>query len=183
MWRASDESMMAGLAGGDVKAAAVFVRRYQRRVYGLALTIVGDSQTAEDVAQETFLRAWKHAGAYDARRGRVSVWVLAIARNLAIDAVRLQGRGSLESDIEAQLMLTGDGPQPDEQASLLDDSERVRDALARLPEEQRRAVVLASCFGRTAREISELEDVPLGTVKTRIRTGMIKLHDELAVRD
>src|SRR4029453_13133184 len=105
MWRASDESLLAGLAGGDVKAAAVFVRRYQRRVFGLALTIVGDSQMAEDVAQETFLRAWRHADAYDARRGRVSVWVLAIARNLAIDAVRLNGRGSHDLDLEAQHLL------------------------------------------------------------------------------
>jgi DNA-directed RNA polymerase specialized sigma24 family protein len=84
MSRASDESVLAGLASGDAKAATVFVRRFQRRVYGLALTIVGDWKTAEDVAQETFLRAWRHADAYDARRGRVSVWVLAIARNLAI---------------------------------------------------------------------------------------------------
>lgn len=183
MWRASDESLLAGLAGGDVKAAAVFVRRYQRRVYGLAATIVGDWQLAEDVAQETFLRAWRHADAYDARRGRVSVWLLAIARNLAIDTVRLNGRGPVERDLEAQLLLTGSEPEPDEHAALLDDSERVRDALARLPEDQRRAVVLAGCFGRTAREISELDDVPLGTVKTRIRTAMIKLRDQLEVHD
>jgi RNA polymerase sigma-70 factor (ECF subfamily) len=183
MWQASDESLLAGLAGGDLKAAAVFVRRYQRRVFGLALTIVGDSQMAEDVAQETFLRAWRHADAYDARRGRVSVWVLAIARNLAIDAVRLNGRGSHDLDLEAQHLLVGSEPEPDEHAALLDDSERVRGALARLPDDQRRAVVLAGCFGRTAREISELDDVPLGTVKTRIRTAMIKLRDELEVHD
>jgi RNA polymerase sigma factor (sigma-70 family) len=182
MWRASDESLLAGLASGDVKAATVFVRRYQRRVYGLALTIVGDSQTAEDVAQETFFRAWRHATAYDARRGRVSVWVLAIARNLAIDAVRLQGRGSLERETQARFLLT-DEPEPGERVSLLEDSGRVREALARLPEEQRRAIVLAGWFGRTAREISELDGVPLGTVKTRIRTAMIRLREELGVRD
>jgi RNA polymerase sigma factor (sigma-70 family) len=183
MWRASDESVLAGLASGDVRAATVFVRRFQRRVYGLALTIVGDSQTAEDVAQETFLRAWRHAAAYDARRGRVSVWLLTIARNLAIDAVRLQGRSTIDREIGVQLLMGADEPDPDERVAVLDDFGRIRDALARLPEEQRRAIVLAGCFGRTAPEISELEDVPLGTAKSRIRTAMIRLREELEVRD
>lgn len=183
MWRASDESLIAGLVSGDVNAAAVFVRRYQRRVFGLALTIVGDSQIAEDVAQETFLRAWRHASAYDARRGRVAVWLLAIARNVAIDAVRMNGRGSFDQDVAAQTLLAGDVVEPDERIELLDDTERMREALWQLPSEQRRAVVLASCFGRTAREISELDGVPLGTVKTRIRTAMMRLREELEVRD
>jgi RNA polymerase sigma factor (sigma-70 family) len=181
MWRASDESLIAGLASGDVNAEAVFVRRYQRRVFGLALTIVGDSHIAEDVAQETFLRVWRHATAYDARRGRVAVWVLAIARNLAIDAVRLNGRGSFDREVAAQVLLESDAIEPDERVELLDDAERIRDALEQLPPEQRRAVVLASCFGRTAREISELDGVPLGTVKTRIRTAMMRLREELEV--
>jgi RNA polymerase sigma factor (sigma-70 family) len=181
--RASDESVLAGLASGDAKAATVFVRRFQRRVFGLALTIVGDSKTAEDVAQETFLRAWRHADAYDARRGRVSVWVLAIARNLAIDVVRLQGRRSIDRETVTQLLLTGDEPDLDERVALMEDSARVRDALATLPDEQRRAIVLAGCFGRTASEISELDGVPLGTVKTRIRAAMMKLREELEVRD
>jgi RNA polymerase sigma factor (sigma-70 family) len=181
MWRASDESLIAGLASGDVNAAAVFVRRYQRRVFGLALTIVGDAHIAEDVAQETFLRVWRHATAYDALRGRVAVWVLAIARNLAIDAVRLNGRGSFDHEVAAQALLESDAIEPDERVELLDDAERIRDALGQLPPEQRRAIVLASCFGRTAREISELDGVPLGTVKTRIRTAMMRLREELEV--
>jgi RNA polymerase sigma factor (sigma-70 family) len=180
----SDESLLAGLAAGDVEAAVAFVRRFQRRVYGLAVTIVRDPDGAEDVAQETFLRAWRHAAAYDARRGRVSTWLLAITRNLAIDAVRLRGGDRLDRELLAsRLLVSGTEGEPADRVWQLDDSERVRLALDGLPEEQRQAIVLAGCFGRTALEISELEGVPLGTVKTRIRTAMLKLREELEVRD
>jgi DNA-directed RNA polymerase specialized sigma24 family protein len=72
----SDESLLGGMAAGDTEAAAALVRRYQARVFGLALTIVGSPSAAEDVAEETFLKAWRHAGAFDARRGRVDTWRL-----------------------------------------------------------------------------------------------------------
>src|SRR5262245_475478 len=78
----SDDSLLAGMAMGDAAAAAAFVRRYQPRVYGLALTIVGSNAVAEEVAQEAFLRIWRSATAYDARRGQVGTWVLTITRNL-----------------------------------------------------------------------------------------------------
>jgi RNA polymerase sigma factor (sigma-70 family) len=184
VWGPSDESLLAGLAAGDVDAAIAFVRRFQRRVYGLALTIVGDSEGAEDVAQETFLRAWRHAAAFDPRRGRVSTWLLAIARNLAIDAVRLKGGDRLDRELLAsQLLASSERAEPGDRVWQVDDSERVRLALAALPDEQRQAIVLAGCFGRTAAEISESEGVPLGTVKTRIRTAMLKLRDQLEVPD
>ncbi|MGH2695358.1 MAG: sigma factor, partial [Actinomycetota bacterium] len=78
MWSASDETLLAGLGSGDPEAAAAFVRRYQRRLFGLALTILGDRQAAEEAAQEALVRAWKHAGAYDPRRGTVATWLLSI---------------------------------------------------------------------------------------------------------
>ena len=90
MWTVSDDALVAGLASGDRDAASAFVRRFQRRVYGLARTIVADDRAAEDIAQEAFVRAWKHAGAYDPRRGSVVGWLLTITRNLAIDAVRVR---------------------------------------------------------------------------------------------
>src|SRR4029453_8573874 len=86
----SDETLLAAMGAGDADAAAVFVRRFQSRVYGLALTMLRDPGIAEDAAQETFVRAWRHAATYDARRGRVPAWLLAIARNLAIDRVRMR---------------------------------------------------------------------------------------------
>src|ERR671932_2014339 len=84
----SDEALLAGLAAGDPEDAAAFVRRFQRRVYGLAWTILRDADLADDAAQETFVRAWRHAAGYDPRRGRVAAWVLTIARNVAIDRSR-----------------------------------------------------------------------------------------------
>ena len=90
MWSLSDDALIAGLAVGDEDAASAFVRRFQRRVFGLARTIVGDDRAAEDVAQEAFVRAWRHAGSFDPRRGTVVGWLLTITRNLAIDAVRVR---------------------------------------------------------------------------------------------
>ena len=90
MWTVSDDALVAGLASGDRDAASAFVRRFQRRVFGLARTIVADDRAAEDIAQEAFVRAWKHAAAYDPRRGNVAGWLLTITRNLAIDAVRVR---------------------------------------------------------------------------------------------
>ena len=97
----SDEALLAGLASGEPDAAAAFVRRFQARVYGVVITIVRDPGTAEDVAQETFVRAWRNAGTYDPRRGRVVTWLLTIARNAAIDAMRVRRVEPLDPDVVA----------------------------------------------------------------------------------
>src|SRR5690349_1392723 len=86
----SDAALLDRVAAGDARAAAEFVERFQRRVFGLAVTIVTDRAAAEDVAQEALLRAWRHAGAYDPRRGSVVTWLLTITRNAAIDALRVR---------------------------------------------------------------------------------------------
>jgi RNA polymerase sigma factor (sigma-70 family) len=174
----SDEALLAGFAARDPEAAVGFVRRFQARVFGLAVTIVGDRAIAEDVAQETFLRAWRRAESYDARRGRVLTWLLAIARNLAIDVTRLRAAEPIDPDIIAARLETG-RPGEGSETERLDARETIRGGLARLPAEQRRALVLAAYFGRTAGEISELDGVALGTVKWRIREGMIKLRREI----
>src|SRR5262245_40470754 len=98
---ASDEALLAGLATGDRDAAAAFVRRFQRRVYGLALTILRDRAAAEDAAQEAFVRAWRHAETYAPRRGRVLTWLLAIARNVAIDVMRVKQTEPVDPDVLA----------------------------------------------------------------------------------
>ncbi|MGH3073145.1 MAG: RNA polymerase sigma factor [Gaiellaceae bacterium] len=176
----SDESLLAGLGSGDREAAAAFVRRFQARVFGLALTIVRDRGVAEDVAQETFVRAWHHAQTYDPRRGRVLTWLLAIARNRAIDATRLRTPEPVDPEaVVSRLELTIRQAAPEQIEPAPDDRDRLRVAIADLPAEQRRALVLAAYLGRTAQEISELDSVPLGTVKWRIRTAMSKLRGEL----
>jgi RNA polymerase sigma factor (sigma-70 family) len=176
----SDEALLSGLAAGDADAATAFTRRFQSRVYGLVLTIVHDEGTAEDVAQETFVRAWRHAQTYDARRGRVATWLLTIARNLAIDVVRVKRAEPFDPDVVVtKLQQAGVAGSPIDQGFPPDERERVREAIIALPAEQRRALVLAAYLGRTAQEIGELERIPLGTAKTRIRAAMVKLRESL----
>jgi RNA polymerase sigma-70 factor (ECF subfamily) len=175
----SDEALLAGLANGDREAAAAFVRRFQKRVYGLALGIVGDAGTAEDVAQEAFTRAWRRADGYDARRGRVLTWLLTITRSAAIDVVRLRHAQPMDPELlTARLQLEEDGSATPADRGLAE-RDLLRDALADLPAEQQRAIVLATYFGRTAGEIGQLEGVPLGTAKTRIRTALTRLRATL----
>lgn len=174
MWSPSDEALLAGLAAGDERAAATLVRRYQARVFGLARTMLGDPEAAEEVAQEAFLRAWRHAGAFDHRRGRVDTWLLSITRNLAIDRLRLRRADPIDpaklEGMELLLMRAGSGEETSDQLRGLTAS------LAELPPEQRRALVLAALYGYTAAEIGEIEGAPLGTTKSRIRSALLKLR-------
>jgi RNA polymerase sigma factor (sigma-70 family) len=172
----SDEAVLAGMAVGDQAAAVTFVRRYQRRVYGLAFSMTSDSGVAEDVAQEALLRAWRHAPVFDPRRGSVASWVLTITRNLAIDALRMRRAVPTDPDDFAASAQASDEHLPEDALRRGDVRDTVRRALAVLPETQRRAVVLAAVYGRTALEISESEGIPLGTAKTRIRTALIRLR-------
>jgi RNA polymerase sigma factor (sigma-70 family) len=183
MWSVSDEALLAGLASGEPDAAVAFIRRFQRRVFGLAMTILADMAAAEDVAQETFARAWRHAGAYDPRRGPVATWLLAIARNLAIDTLRMRRADPMDPEKLVTLQAPASEPGPEERALEGADAQRLYGAMASLPLEQRRALMLAAFYGKTAREIGESEDIPLGTAKTRIRSAMIKLRTALQVKD
>jgi RNA polymerase sigma-70 factor (ECF subfamily) len=176
MWSPSDEALVAGLAAGDAAAATAFVRRFQARVFGLAVTMSGDRAVAEEIAQEAFTRAWRHAAAYDPRRGRVATWLLSITRNLAIDHLRSRRTEPLDphSITGAQRALWTSGPGADAPG----ETAELRESLAALPDEQRRALVLAALGGYTAREVGLIERVPLGTAKTRIRAALRKLANE-----
>jgi RNA polymerase sigma-70 factor (ECF subfamily) len=176
----SDDALLAGLGAGDEAAAAVFVRRFQQRVFGLARTIVGDDGRAADVAQEVFVRAWRHAPTYDARRGSVVTWLLAITRNLAIDRLRVEQARPVDELERMTAQPRSRERAPDEMAVVGDEVRRVRAALEELPVEQRRALLLTALGGRSAREVGELEEIPLGTAKTRIRTALIRVRDTLA---
>jgi RNA polymerase sigma-70 factor (ECF subfamily) len=183
MWSVSDEALLDGFASGDPEAAAAFVRRFQARVFGLARTIVGDPTSAEEIAQEALLRAWRHGGAYDRRRGRVETWLLSITRNLAIDHLRLRRTEAMDPDAmsarEAMFMRPPDDPA----GAARDEVALLRGALASLPPEQRRALLMATLWGFTATEISEVEGAPVGTTKSRIRSAMLKLRRESGVAD
>ena len=172
----SDEALLAGMAQGDQSAAVTFTRRYQRRVFGLAYSMTSDPSLAEDVAQEAMLRVWRHAPVFDPRRGSVTSWVLTITRNLAIDALRLRRAVPTDPDDFAATAMASAEHNPEDAVHRGDVRQLVRNALETLPEEQRRAVVLAAVYGSTALEISESEGIPLGTAKTRIRTALIRMR-------
>jgi RNA polymerase sigma factor (sigma-70 family) len=179
----ADEALVSGMALGDDRAGLVFVRRYQHRLFGLALQMVGDANLAEDVAQEAFIRILRHASVFDPRRGSVATWALTITRNLAIDALRLRRALPVDPDDQVFMQLMSTDRLPEDAAVIADSLTRLKFALTELPSEQRRAVVLAAMYGRTANEIAASESIPLGTAKSRIRVGMAKLRDVAVIEE
>jgi DNA-directed RNA polymerase specialized sigma24 family protein len=167
MWAVSDDVLLAGLAPGDSDGAVAFVQRFQRRVFGLAATIVGDPRAAEDIAQDAFVRAWGHAACSRSRGTSPST------------RSGCDGPSSSTPDSILALNLSEAGPLPDELDTLRDDADRLCAALAQLPPEQRRALVMSGLLGHTVREVTEAEDIPLGTAKTRIRTALLRLRSAL----
>jgi RNA polymerase sigma factor (sigma-70 family) len=171
----TDDALLAGLGAGGPDVGLAFVRRFQRHVFGVALAVVGDPGLAEDVAQQTFERAWRRASSFDSSRGSVRTWLTTIAHNLAIDTVR--SRKPTPVDPTDLIRLLGTGTEDPERGSLRAESAaELRAAIASLPIEQGRAVVMAGVYGMTAQEVADADDIPLGTAKTRIRSAMIKLR-------
>jgi RNA polymerase sigma factor (sigma-70 family) len=177
-----DETLLAGLGAGDAGHAIAFVRRFQRVVYGVALTVTRDPVTAEDVAQQAFEQAWRHAQVYDSRRGSVRAWMTTIAHNLAVDVIRARTSAPVDP-AELPALLTAVTDTPERITVARDSAAGLRRALAQLPATQARAVAMAGIYGMTARQIADTEGVPLGTAKTRIRDGMQKLRAAVLPED
>jgi RNA polymerase sigma factor (sigma-70 family) len=177
----SDETLLAGLSSGDPDATAAFVDRFQHRVFGMTLSVLRDRQAAEEAAQEAFVRAWRHAGTYDPRKGTIAAWLVMIARNVSIN--QLPTHRSYPVDPGLLQGFQDARPTRDLDGQLAPVSEPMRKALMRIPAEQRRALVLAVFYGYTAREVSELDGIPLGTAKTRIRAALLRLRSDLGVSD
>jgi RNA polymerase sigma factor (sigma-70 family) len=181
VWDVSDEALFAGYAAGDPDAAAVFVRRFQAQVYGLALAIVPVPSDAEDVAQEAFVRAWRYAASFDERRGSVAAWLLRVTRNVALDHLRARGRrpepvGELPAD------LLVDPADLADTVGRRADVARVAGLMRSLPAAQREALAAVALLGLTTREVSQMASVPQATVKTRVRLALRKLRSELGER-
>jgi RNA polymerase sigma-70 factor (ECF subfamily) len=177
---ARDMRLLAGLGSGQPEAQGAFVRRFQRRVYGLARTILGDGSRAEEIAQEALSRACLHPNSYDPGRGSVLAWVLGMTRHLALETLRRhQARPVCPSSVMRSVSFLDQldaGVVPPEGVSVDEHTTAVRSALWQLPIEQRRALMLAALYGYTARQISEVEAVPLATAKARIRSGLIMMQ-------
>ena len=170
-----DETLLAGLGAGDAELSLAFVRRFQGLVFGVAMTVIGDTATAEDVAQQAFEQAWRHAQVFDARRGSVRAWLRTITHNLAVDVVRSRTSAPMDPD-DLPAILTAVTDTPERVAEAHDNAAELRRTLARLPGPQARAVAMAGIYGMTAQQVADSEHIPLGTAKTRIRDGMQKLR-------
>jgi RNA polymerase sigma factor (sigma-70 family) len=171
-----DEVLLARLGTGDVDSAVAFVRRFQRVVFGVALAITRDPDTAEDVARQAFEYASRQAMAYDWQRGSVRAWLTRIARDLGVDVIHARAAAPVIPDDLAGLLTAMSRP-PDRFEVAHEGTAALRAMLARLPATQARAVVMAGMYGMTANQIADAEGVPLGTARTRITDGMRKLRD------
>ena len=149
-------------------------------VYGLALRILGDSGAAEEVTLDVYLQVWKQANRFDPVRGRVSTWLMTMARSRAIDKLRGKAQElSLAETLEAVAEIRSESPDPEQSAAVAQQQAEVRKALSTLSEEQRHAIELAFFNGFSQNEIAMKLNEPLGTIKTRIRNGMLKLRELL----
>jgi RNA polymerase sigma-70 factor (ECF subfamily) len=176
----SDEALVAGMANHDERAGHAFVRRHERRLFGIAISIVNDRTIAEDVAQEAFIRVWRHAAIFDPRRSSVITWMSTITRNLAIDALRLRRAYPADPDDVVWMGMVSDMNPLEERAVRNDEMARARAVIRALPVDQRRALMRSAFYGQSAREVAEAEQIPLGTAKSRIRLGLSKVRDALA---
>lgn len=171
--------LLARVAGGDQDAFADFYDATSRTVFGIVLSVLRDRAQAEEVAQEVYVDAWKSATRFDIKQGSPGGWLNTIAHRKAVDRVRSAERSSkreqrhFENDVGSIALDTSDI------VVARDEGRRVRDALETLPEGQRAAVRLAYFEGRSHREVAEFLELPLGTVKTRIRDAMKRLRRQL----
>ena len=168
---------MTRIAAGEQTAFAEIYRRFSPGLFGMALRILNDAKEAEDVLQEGFVSLWQRASSFDSERSSPFAWAVMIVRYKAIDKLRIRQR--LERLSERVKEEFGDA-EPEEEANLdpvfRDRRNHLQAALRRIPEEQRQAVELAFFNGMTHEEIAEKIEAPLGTVKARIRRGLIRLR-------
>jgi RNA polymerase sigma-70 factor, ECF subfamily len=173
----SDEALLALCSRADENALGELYDRYGRVAYGLALRIVRDRSLAEDAVQEGFLAVWRSAGAFLAEQGKPSTWILTLVHRRAVDLVRREERRRADplDDTEQPT-----GEATDEEAWLRAQRQVVQEALRKLPPDQREAIELAYYGGFTQSELAERLGLPLGTIKSRMFTGLKRLRELLA---
>ena len=189
---AADQELMRRVVSGDESAFSSFYSRLAPGLFSLIYHILQDQKASEDVLQESFVQMWKKAGTYDAERSSVFTWAVMIARNKAIDRARARQRRTraTEAAVAEAETLSGDAlhakgppvravPATDKVAEQNDDRQRIRAALHEIGDAQREVITLAFFRGLTQSEISAKLGAPLGTVKARIRRGLLALRDIL----
>lgn len=182
----ADAALLRRMADGDKSAFAELYDRFSRPLYATALRIVRDPAEAQDITHDAFLALWEKAAVFESERGTAFAWAVTLVRNRAIDRVRTRRRRAelLAASPPADLGYHEDtaGATADDSAALGDQARAVRAAVAGLPPEQRRALELAFFSGLTQQQIADKLSEPLGTVKARVRRGLLKLRESLAHR-
>ena len=176
----SRETLVRRMAAGDQTAMAEFYDQTSPLVFGLALRIVADHAAAEDVVLEVYAQAWKQAGSYDPSRGSPSAWLLNLTRSRAIDLRRGHRRDQATEPLEAVGEVGADTPGPEALSVAAERQRFVHGALGGLSTELREVIQLAYFAGLSHSEIANTLGQPLGTVKTRIRSGLMQLRALLA---
>ncbi|MFO0981050.1 MAG: sigma-70 family RNA polymerase sigma factor [Planctomycetota bacterium] len=169
--------LVAAIAAGDESALASLYDQTSARVHGLALKILRDRSAAEEVVLEVYSQVWRQAERYDSVKGTVATWLLTLARSRAIDSRRARARHEqLRENIEEALDLSDPAAGPDQLSIETERARRIRGVVSSLPREQRVAIEAAFFDGLTHTEVARLLDAPLGTVKTRIRAGLLAIR-------
>jgi RNA polymerase sigma-70 factor, ECF subfamily len=176
-----DIDLLRQIAAGDRAAFARFYDRHSVLMYSVACKILGDTNEAQDVVQDAFMQIWEKASRFDPKLGKASSWAAILVRNKAIDRIRAsQRRSHLAEEAGAEQAGNPAGDEPaNETIYGREKAQMVQSAIVELPVEQRRAIELAYFSGLTQDEISKKLNEPLGTVKARIRRGLLKLRDQL----
>jgi len=166
-----DRSLIRGISNGREDAMAELYDRYSSIVYSVALRVLGDTGRAEDVMQEVFMQLWRNPAAFDANRGSLGAWLAVITRNRSVDALRKRRPETDPEDVVLSVV-----PDMAGQADRSRVAEKVRGVLSGMPATQRAALEMAYYQGMTHTEIASKTGEPLGTIKTRIRAGLIALR-------
>jgi RNA polymerase sigma factor (sigma-70 family) len=175
----SDEALVALVARGDQDALAELYDRVGRIAYGIAVRVLRDDKLAEDAVQEGFLAVWRSAAGFRAERAKASTWILTLVHRRAVDLVRREERRRTEPLAEETVAAAATSEPTDEAAWLRFERERVQRALALLPDVQREALELAYYGGYSQSELAERLGVPLGTIKSRMFSGLARLRELL----
>lgn len=177
---ALDAALMARVRAGDQAALTELYDRHGRMIYAIALKFLRDASRAEDLTHDVFLVIWEHPERYRPEVGPFAPWFYRVARNRAIDVLRRLRRESQPGDRQVfEMMLPDSDPDPSEQAATRAESQRARTALESLPDNQRAVIELAYFSGMTQREMADYLNEPLGTIKTRVRTGLRRMREIL----
>jgi len=176
----TDGELVSRIANGDSSALEQLYDRYVRQCFGLALRLLGNAQLAEEVVQEVFLKVWSQPTRYSSDRGQFASWLLSLVHHRSVDELRRRSRTevALDDQTTGSLLNTqpDSQPEPPDQAVLNEQQRAVRQALASIPQNQRQVLEMAYYGGLSQSEIAARLQQPLGTVKTRMRSGMQQLR-------